>query len=279
MQTLRKTGSMPGGEDAVIALMAQLEQGSKIAAETAGSARKRLNEAREARVLRARLATLYLVSGVGSVVAAPYAGLVLAAVGLRGDLSAPSTMATMLAYVLGSILVGLVVADLAVRTGDGDMTEENAAVAVAGARRSVEECRRVAAAVQKTADEHGVWNADCEMARHLANTVFTSAKANRGLENRVRGAAAARSRRDERIVPKNDRVVLTRSDGRTLFVKVVDVSVSGAAIVGNLPGVEVGSKVRLGRHAAVAIRATKGGFGLKFDKNLEPTQLHAGIVL
>lgn len=84
-------------------------------------------------------------------------------------------------------------------------------------------------------------------------------------------------RRHERIVPRNPRAVLTLDDGAEHVVRLIDISLSGAAFSSdqNLP---MNSPVRIGATAAKIVRRFDGGYAVEFrfplsadvlDENLE----------
>jgi hypothetical protein len=83
-------------------------------------------------------------------------------------------------------------------------------------------------------------------------------------------------RRHERIVPRNTRAVLRTSDGREIFVRIIDVSMSGAAI-----GVEgdftAGMTLYLGSMPAKIVRKIEGGLALEFFRPLTDDEMTQDI--
>lgn len=84
-------------------------------------------------------------------------------------------------------------------------------------------------------------------------------------------------RRHERIVPRNPRTTLMFEDGTEFLVRVIDISLSGAAFSSEQP-FEIGTPVRIGSTAAKIVRRFDGGYAVEFriplsadvlDENLE----------
>lgn len=71
------------------------------------------------------------------------------------------------------------------------------------------------------------------------------------------------ARRHDRIVPKNMDSILTMADGRSIPVRVLDVSISGASVAfeGGLP---VGTELLLGRLRGRVARTHDAGIALQF---------------
>lgn len=84
-------------------------------------------------------------------------------------------------------------------------------------------------------------------------------------------------RRHERIVPRNPRAILTLDDGAEHVVRIVDISLSGAAFSSD-QDLPMNSSVRIGGTAAKIVRRFDGGYAVEFrfplsadvlDENLE----------
>jgi hypothetical protein len=84
-------------------------------------------------------------------------------------------------------------------------------------------------------------------------------------------------RRHERIVPRNPRSVLTLEDGQEHVVRVIDISLSGAAMSTDL-NLPMNTPVKIGATPARIVRRFDGGFAAEFrfplsadllDENLE----------
>lgn len=86
-------------------------------------------------------------------------------------------------------------------------------------------------------------------------------------------------RRHKRIVPRQRRVIIKTTDGRNLFGTIANLSVSGVALSGTLPRVEIGDEVLIGRRAAVVRRRWEKGMVLQFKAVLEPDHFDEDIVL
>ena len=109
--------------------------------------------------------------------------------------------------------------------------------------------------------------------------VEQSAAVSPGREQRGRGSSGEQSRRHVRIKPFQDRVVVTRDDGVGILGRLVDVSLSGAAVSGDLPDVAAGDHVLVGSKAARVVRVLPHGIACEFVKTLPPAQLDFDIVL
>ncbi|WP_020179033.1 PilZ domain-containing protein [Methylopila sp. M107] len=79
-------------------------------------------------------------------------------------------------------------------------------------------------------------------------------------------------RRHERVAPKNPRALLVTEDGAEHEVRVIDVSLSGAAISSNLD-LPIGSPVTLGKTAARVVRHFEHGIALEFARTQNADQL------
>ena len=84
-------------------------------------------------------------------------------------------------------------------------------------------------------------------------------------------------RRYERIVPRTPRSVLLLDDGSDHVVRVIDISLSGAALSSDLD-LPIGTPVRIGSTPAKVVRRFDGGYAVEFrfplsadllDENLE----------
>lgn len=84
-------------------------------------------------------------------------------------------------------------------------------------------------------------------------------------------------RRHDRAAPKNTRTFLVMPDGREIACRVMDVSLSGAAVqIDDRP--PLGTPVTLGRTAAKVVRHFEGGIAVEFTRpqNLETLQEQFG---
>jgi hypothetical protein len=84
-------------------------------------------------------------------------------------------------------------------------------------------------------------------------------------------------RRHERVVPRNPRSVLSLDDGTEHVVRVIDISLSGAALSTDL-NLPIGTPIKIGTTPARIIRRFDGGYAAEFrfplsadllDENLE----------
>ena len=81
-------------------------------------------------------------------------------------------------------------------------------------------------------------------------------------------------RRHERILPKHPRTTLTLSNGIVHPCRVMDMSLSGAAVAAEVR-VAIGSAVVLGRMQSRVVRQLEGGFGVEFMHEQLPSVLEA----
>ena len=90
------------------------------------------------------------------------------------------------------------------------------------------------------------------------------------------GLGEARSH--ERIVPKAAEVILRLESGREIGARVIDFSMSGAAIASSAQP-PVGSAVTVGRTPGRLVRYFEGGFGVQFLLPISPERFHDGMTL
>src|SRR4051812_31570462 len=81
-------------------------------------------------------------------------------------------------------------------------------------------------------------------------------------------------RRHERILPKNPRTTITLSNGIVYPCRVIDMSLSGAAVSAEVQ-LAIGSSVILGRMQSRVVRQLEGGFGVEFLHEQLPSVLDA----
>ncbi len=79
-----------------------------------------------------------------------------------------------------------------------------------------------------------------------------------------REALGKEDRRHDRIIPHRRHSILQLEDGREHLVKIVDISVSGAAVATDLK-ILVGAKTLLGSTRGHVIRVFSGGIAIEFD--------------
>jgi hypothetical protein len=83
-------------------------------------------------------------------------------------------------------------------------------------------------------------------------------------------------RRHDRIVPRNPLAVLTLEDGQRLECRIIDMSLSGAAIASEFRPAK-GSKVSLGRVQGRVVRHIEDGFALEFIHEQMPDTLEDSV--
>lgn len=79
-------------------------------------------------------------------------------------------------------------------------------------------------------------------------------------------------RRHERVAPKNPRAVLVTENGVQSEVRIIDVSLSGAAVATSLD-LPIGTPVMLGKTAARVVRHFENGIAVEFARTQNPEQL------
>ena len=79
-------------------------------------------------------------------------------------------------------------------------------------------------------------------------------------------------RRHERVAPRNPRAVLVTEDGSETEVRIIDVSLSGAAVTTSLD-LPIGTPVTLGKTAARVVRRFEQGLALEFIRTQNQEQL------
>ena len=83
-------------------------------------------------------------------------------------------------------------------------------------------------------------------------------------------------RRHDRIVPRNPLAILTLEDGLKVQSRIIDLSMSGAAIsAANKP--QVGSRVTLGRVQSKVVRHLEDGFAIEFVHPQLPETLEDNV--
>ena len=84
------------------------------------------------------------------------------------------------------------------------------------------------------------------------------------------------SRRHERFALRDPRSTLTLPNGVTVPCRVMDVSLSGAAVASQV-AVPVGSPVWLGRTQGRVVRHLEGGFAVEFSRVQNPDTLEYNL--
>jgi hypothetical protein len=85
-------------------------------------------------------------------------------------------------------------------------------------------------------------------------------------------------RRHERITPRNPAVEMKLDDGRSVAVRLIDVSLSGAA-VSTEEKLPLGLGVTLGRTAGKVVRHFQGGIAIEFSSQLAADRFDDRVVL
>ncbi|WP_375464799.1 PilZ domain-containing protein [uncultured Methylobacterium sp.] len=85
-------------------------------------------------------------------------------------------------------------------------------------------------------------------------------------------------RSHERLVPKQPGVVVRLESGREIQARVIDISLSGAALA-SIATPPIGAAVTVGRTPGRLVRYFDGGFGVQFMLPLSPDRFHDGMTL
>jgi len=83
-------------------------------------------------------------------------------------------------------------------------------------------------------------------------------------------------RRHERVVPKNPRATLVMADGTTSLCRIIDMSLSGAAVTSEVKP-PVGSVIWLGKTQARIVRVNDEGFAVEFTRLQHPDFLEENV--
>ena len=87
-------------------------------------------------------------------------------------------------------------------------------------------------------------------------------------------------RRHERIVPRNPVAELRLDSGRVMIVRLIDISMSGAAVsVDDKDRLSIGTSVTLGRTAGMVVRHFQGGMAVEFLLSLSPDRFDENLIL
>jgi PilZ domain len=83
-------------------------------------------------------------------------------------------------------------------------------------------------------------------------------------------------RRHERIVPRNPRATMVTPDGTTALCRIIDMSLSGAAVTSEVKP-PVGSVIWLGKTQARIVRVNDEGFAVEFTRLQHPDFLEENV--
>lgn len=86
----------------------------------------------------------------------------------------------------------------------------------------------------------------------------------------------AEDRRHERLEPKNSRTTVTLPDGTFITCRIVDLSLSGAAVASDTQP-EMGVLVMLGKVQGRVVRRVEGGFAVEFTRLQHPDSLEENV--
>ena len=83
-------------------------------------------------------------------------------------------------------------------------------------------------------------------------------------------------RRHDRIVPRNPRSTMILPDGTAILCRIVDMSLSGAAIASEQRP-ELGTLITLGKTPSRVVRHVEGGFAVEFTRMQHPDFLEENV--
>lgn len=83
-------------------------------------------------------------------------------------------------------------------------------------------------------------------------------------------------RRHDRIVPRNPRATMLMADGTSAVCRIVDMSLSGAAIASEYKP-EIGSLITLGKTPSRVVRHLENGFAVEFTRMQHPDFLEENV--
>lgn len=162
---------------------------------------------------------------------------------------------------------------------DNFENEHEAAVAAEGAGRVAGFARHIGEAVGAAADAAGLSPAALAILNPLLDSVEQDAEAARRREQTFFAYNETAGRNNQRLRPKQDRVIVTPADGRKLTARIIDVSMSGVAIETDLPGVGLGSTVVIGSRKAMAVRKLARGMAFQFQRSIPAALFDTEILL
>ncbi|KQP50769.1 pilus assembly protein PilZ [Methylobacterium sp. Leaf399] len=85
-------------------------------------------------------------------------------------------------------------------------------------------------------------------------------------------------RTHERLVPIQPGIVMRLESGREIAARIIDLSMSGAAL-STVTVPQLGASVTLGRTPARVVRYFEGGIGVQFMLPISPDRFHEGLTL
>jgi hypothetical protein len=230
------------------------------------AARERLDHCRQTRQAKARFAAAMGAVGIAALVV----------------LIALDPDDTRSRIVLASLAIFAACAPLVIcvmRVAEGADKEAKITAAMESDRMLAVQARRIGDAAEAASDQNGLSPTTSLVIDMLLDDVEQAAATAKGRENRIRGEAAERGRRHVRIYPRNSRVIVTTGDNRKFTVNILDVSVSGVAVEGNLPGVAVGTEVVIGSRKGKVVRRLPHGVAFEFARLLPAELFDRDIVL
>ena len=162
---------------------------------------------------------------------------------------------------------------------DDQENDHEAAVAAEGATRVAGFARDLGEAVGAAADAAGLSPAALAILNPLLDSVEQDAESARRREQTFFAYNETGGRNNQRLKPKQDRVIVTPADGRKLTARIIDVSMSGVAIETDLPGVGLGSTVVIGSRKAMAVRKLARGMAFQFQRSIPASSFDVEILL
>jgi hypothetical protein len=151
-------------------------------------------------------------------------------------------------------------------------------VATECARMLHAQAKRIGDAVLAASDQDGLSAAKHAVLDILLGDLEQATATIRKYETRLPENADV-LRRGVRIRPHSKSVVIATGDARKFSLRIVDVSQSGVAVEGLLPGIGVGSDAVVGSRKAKVVRLPSNGVAFEFSAPIPVEQFDRDIVL
>lgn len=257
---------MSQGREAAAVSRGRADAAMTIANMAMRAARERLNHYRRTRQ-----------SLAGAAAAIGAAGIVVSVILI--DLNPDDTHTRLALASLAAFAACAPFAFCVMRAKEGADKETEMAVAVECTRLLAVQAKQLGETVEAAADQNGLSSTAQLVIDMLLDDVEKAAANARRREHRIRGETNAQGRRHVRIYPRNSRVVVAAGDNRRFAVNILDVSQSGVAVEGDLPGIAVGCDVVVGSRRAKVVRLLPHGAAFEFAKLIPAELFNRDIVL
>jgi hypothetical protein len=139
--------------------------------------------------------------------------------------------------------------------------------------------KRMGRTIVAASGDQGLSRVKHEILDMMLNDLEKAALAEKGRAGVLRGEDPRRTRRDARIFPTHKRVIVSIGEVTKFHVLILDVSLSGVAVEGLLPGVGAGSDAVVGARKARVVRLLPHGAAFKFATPIPAEEFDEDIVL